>query len=69
MNETIRVLMDRDGLSEEEAERRVTQISEEINSLISDGATVQEVENYIQEELGLEPDYLFDIIEIKPQAF
>ena len=57
--EIIRVLMERDGLTEEEAEERVDEVREMMADCEYDPT---ECENIMYEELGLEPDYIFDLI-------
>ncbi len=54
------VLMERDGMTQEEADARVESLREEMFDLISDGNT--EEAYYIMEEVGLEPDYLEELI-------
>ncbi|MDD4804128.1 MAG: hypothetical protein PHN69_03055 [Candidatus Pacebacteria bacterium] len=54
------VLMERDGMTQEEADDRVESLREEMFDLISDGNT--EEAYYIMEEVGLEPDYLEELI-------
>ena len=56
-NEVIRILMERDDLTREEAEERL----EEVREMISE-ADAFEVEDIIADELGLEMDYIFDIL-------
>ena len=56
-NEVIRVLMDRDGMTEEEAKERLEEVREAVAF-----ADPWEVEDIIADELGLELDYLFDIL-------
>lgn len=53
MNKTMKILMERDGLTEDEAKDLMTECREELES-----------GNYnaMAEILGLEDDYLFDII-------
>lgn len=53
MNETMRILMERDGMTEKEAKDLMAECREELES-----------GNYnaMSEVLGLEDDYLFDII-------
>ena len=53
MNETTRILMERDGLTEKEANEAMAICREELES-----------GNYeaIQEVLGLEDDYIFDVM-------
>ena len=49
------VLMRRDGMTREEAEAEL----EEVAGLVREGADPEEV---LREELGLEPDYVFDLL-------
>lgn len=56
MKEVIRILMRRDGLSAEEAKERI----EEVREMINDNPF--EAEEILADELGLELDYIFDII-------
>ena len=53
MNETMRILMERDGMTAEEARDLMAECREELES-----------GNYsaMQDILGLEDDYIFDII-------
>jgi hypothetical protein len=51
--------MDRDGLTEEEAEERVDEVREMLEDCEYDST---ECELIMTEELGLELDYVFDII-------
>lgn len=61
MNETIKVLMDRDGMKEDEATQYFNEMQEEIMGIISSGGEYWEVEEYLLSE-GFEMDYLFDFI-------
>lgn len=56
-NEVVRILMKRDDLTREEAEERVAEVREMISE-----AGPYEVEDIIADELGLEMDYIFDIL-------
>ena len=56
-NEVIRVLMERDGLTREEANERL----EEVREMVYD-ADPYEAEDILADELGLEMDYIFDIL-------
>lgn len=56
-NEVIRVLMKRDGLTRDEAQERL----DEVREMISD-ADPWEAEDILADELGLEMDYIFDIL-------
>lgn len=55
----VQILMERDGLSKEEAKERV----EEVREMFCEcGYDPMECENIMQEELGLEMDYVFDLL-------
>ena len=56
-NRVINILMERDGLTTEEAKERL----EEVYGMISE-ADPWEAEDILADELGLELDYLFDIL-------
>lgn len=56
-NEIIRVLMERDGMSREEATERL----EEVREIMAD-ADPWDAEDILADELGLEMDYIFDVI-------
>ena len=56
MNKVVEILMNRDGMSEEEAKELV----KECRQMIYEGENPEDV---LQYELGLEPDYIFDIIQ------
>ena len=62
MNETIKVLMDRDCMKEDEATQYFNEMQEEIMAIISSGGEYWEVEEYLLSE-GFEMDYLFDFIQ------
>lgn len=56
MTEIERILIERDGMSPTEAEELVESLREEVAS----GADPEEI---LYDELGLEPDYIFDLLE------
>lgn len=56
-NEVIRILMERDGMTREEAQETL----EEVREMLSE-ADPWEAEDIIADELGLEMDYIFDIL-------
>lgn len=59
MNPVVKILMERDGMTGQEATVLVRKTKEELmNSQCYDGADI------IMENLGLEPDYIMDILEI-----
>ena len=56
-NRVVEILMNRDGMTREEAEERVQEVREMIVT-----ASVLEAEDILIDELGLEMDYIFDLI-------
>ena len=55
------VLMKRDGLSEEDAKREVDDFKADIEDSIMSG-NLEDIEDALMYDLGLEPDYLMDIL-------
>lgn len=60
-NRVVRILMRRDGLTEKEAVDMVEDTVSEIYDAI-EGASCMNLDEIMMEELGLEPDYIFDIL-------
>ena len=60
-NRVVQILMDRDDLTEAEATRLVEDTRSELEDAMY-GTSLTDVEDIIMLNLGLEPDYLFDII-------
>lgn len=58
MNRIVKILMERDGLTREEAEALMNETRDEI--MMADHP--EEVDDIIQNYLGLEPDYLMDLL-------
>jgi hypothetical protein len=56
-NRVVEILMRRDGMTREEAEDRVQEVREMIVC-----SSVLEAEDILIDELGLEMDYIFDLI-------
>lgn len=59
MNPVVKILMERDGMTEREAVALIRKTKEEL--LYNDGWCSDDI---IMENLGLEPDYIMDILEI-----
>lgn len=59
--EIIRILMERDDLTEKEATELLTDVREMMNEAIDAGDYI-EAEMIFEDELGLEPDYIVDIL-------
>ena len=58
MDEIIRILMRRDGMSHDEARRYLKEVREEIAEAIEEQVSLEEIEDIIMDNLTLEPDYL-----------
>jgi hypothetical protein len=58
MNRVVKILMNRDDMSQEHAERLVKETRDEIMMLDNP----LEADDVLMEYLGLEPDYLFDLM-------
>ena len=58
MKKIIKILMERDGITEDEARSLVNETRDEIMMLDNP----MEADNVLMEYLGLEPDYLFYIL-------
>lgn len=61
MNRVVSILMKRDGYDEEEATELVRECRAEMLDAISDG-DYDLAEDILACDLGLEPDYIFDIL-------
>ena len=61
MNRVVKILMDRDNMSEEDAKDMVNSTKDEIEDAIACG-DYDLVEDLMSGDLGLEMDYVFDVI-------
>ena len=61
MNRVIEILMKRDGLSKEDAYDLVNEVRAEMQDAIACG-DYDLAEEIIESDLGLEPDYIIDIL-------
>ena len=62
-NNLVELLMRRDHLTREEAIETLFTCKEDLERAVSDG-NYSDVDDIIMDDLGLEPDYLFDILDI-----
>ena len=58
MDELVRILMQRDDISESESLELIGNCKAEINEILNNGGTYYEVEESLRYWLGLEPDYI-----------
>ena len=56
------ILIERDKISEEEAETRFQETKTAILQIIMDEGPLADAEDVLADMLGLEPDYLFEFI-------
>ena len=63
MNRVVKILMKRDDISEKEATEMVLETKEALEEAINSG-NLFEADEVIMNYLGLEPDYVFDILEL-----
>lgn len=61
MNDTEKVLMNRDGLTATEAKREFNRERSEVLDAIENGATYDDIEEMLLEDMGLEMDYIMDM--------
>ena len=61
MNRVVEILMERDGMTEQEAKNAVEDVRCEITAAVEDGC-YEEAEDIMYSLLGLEMDYIFDIL-------
>ena len=63
MEDIIEILMERDGMSREEAERQIEDTSSRIwDELCEEDCTLENLEDILYGDIGLEPDYLLDML-------
>lgn len=62
MNEIVNILMERDGISECEAIDLINETKATIYDIMEEG-NIFEVEDIIMDRLGLEPDYLLNLLD------
>lgn len=60
INKVVKILMDRDGMSKKEA----TKLVEDTRDELLECTSLTDADDIIMNNLGLEPDYIFDIINI-----
>ena len=57
-NDIVNILVRRDGITRSEAFEIIANCKDEIDSIVADGGTLEELEATVEFWLGLEPDYL-----------
>ena len=59
MNKIVQVLMERDGLTEEDAKEQVAEMMTDFHERLAEGEDAMDI---CEEYFGLEPDYLEELI-------
>lgn len=62
MKRVVKILMERDGESREDAMELVNNFKEEMQQLIEDKGSLDDAEELLELHFGLEPDYLEDFL-------
>jgi len=62
MKRVVEILMRRDGMIKEEAISLVKETIEELQEEIFNGGTHKDAQDIVESNLGLEPDYLEDLL-------
>ena len=64
MNTIVEILMERDDMSQEEAEDLLNEAKEEAQNYLDNDGSLDDIENVLKDYFGLEPDYIFDLIDL-----
>ena len=56
--------MIRDNMSQEDAEELLSEARGEAEHIIDNDGSLDEIEDILKDYFGLEPDYMFDLIEL-----
>ena len=64
MNKIVNILMIRDNMSQEDAEELLSEARGEAEHIIDNDGSLDEIEDILKDYFGLEPDYMFDLIEL-----
>lgn len=62
LNNIVKILMSRDNLTQSEAENVFKNAQRDINDVLENGGNYSDVEDIMYCQLGLEMDYIFDIL-------
>lgn len=62
MNKIIKILMERDGLSHEEAQDQVVAFNSEMWADVGQGGSLLQWEEAFNDEFSLEPDFFFELV-------
>ena len=60
----VEILMERDNMSKEDAEDLLNEARAEAQEVLENDGGIYEIENILKDYFGLEPDYIFEIIDL-----
>lgn len=60
MSDLKKALIERDGISAEEADRQIAEAKVEMTEYLEEGEG--DIQDFLQEHFGLEPDYFMDLL-------
>lgn len=64
MNKIVKLLMERDNMTQQDAEDLYYEAQQEAQNVIDEDGSLEDIENILMDYFGLEPDYIFDLISI-----
>ena len=64
MNKIVEILMERDNMSQEEAEDLLNEAKEEAQNVLEEDGGLEDIEDILLDYFGLEPDYIFELIDL-----
>ena len=64
MKTILEVLIERDNMPKDEAEDLINEAKEEVQTILDRDGGLWEVEEILMDYFGLEPDYIFDLIDL-----
>ena len=64
MNKIVKILMERDNMSQEDAENLLDEARDEAEMMLEEDCGLMDIEDLLMDYFGLEPDYIFDLIKL-----
>ena len=64
MNKIVKILIERDKMSQQEAEDLLMEAKQEAENILDEDGGLEDIENVLNDYFGLEPDYIFDLIDL-----
>lgn len=64
MTDIVKILMERDNMSQEDAEDLLNEAKDEAQEVLENDGGLDEIEDILKDYFGLEPDYIFDLVDL-----